>query len=102
MTYTKTYLTDQLFKAIKREKSFQVCKLIKKGADIQAQDKNGETPLILSAWRGSIEMTKMLLDAGANVEVKNKDGKTPLMIAKRYKDTELIKLLIDKGAKECL
>ena len=50
--------------------------LIKKGADINAKDKYGNTPLITAAIYNNGAVLKMLLDAGADIHIKNNKGNT--------------------------
>lgn len=52
--------------------------LVEYGADINAKDKKGDTPLILAAKSGNSLMLKMLLEAKADCNIKNKRGKTML------------------------
>jgi ankyrin repeat protein len=61
--------------------------LIARKADVNAKNKNGNTPLhIVAMWGtepGYTEMADPLLDAKANPHEKNKEGKTALDIAKK-------------------
>lgn len=62
--------------------------LIKNGANVNAVNNIGETPLHLAANYADIEVTKTLISAGANVNLVDKNGKTPLDLAnERMKDT---------------
>ena len=45
--------------------------LIDAGADIEARDKNGWTPLHFAAEQGRTETAKFLIDAKANIEAWN-------------------------------
>ena len=98
------------------EESIIAKMLIDKGADVNKQDENGETPLHLANrkstrlllknradpeirnYKGDTPLfnhierywyksIKLLLDNGANVNVQNNDGYTPLMISVSYFDS---------------
>ncbi|KAK2591217.1 hypothetical protein QQS21_011102 [Conoideocrella luteorostrata] len=69
--------------------------LLKKGADIEAKDKYGQTPLSLATEEGREAVAKLLLDKGADIEAKDKHGRTPLSLATKEAMT---KLLLEKGA----
>ena len=49
--------------------------LLKLGADINAQDDSGRTPLIIAAELGSVSVAKILIENGADVNVKTKPTK---------------------------
>ena len=85
--------------------------ILKKGANVNAKDKDGRTALMLIdknySKGGSItlEITKFLVGQGADVNAKDEDGKTALMLWDREGgldllayDLEMIKFLIEKGA----
>lgn len=52
--------------------------LLERGALIDAQDNNGDTPLILAGAYGSLDAWKVLIDNGADDTIANKDKKTVL------------------------
>jgi ankyrin repeat protein len=52
--------------------------LLSAGADKDAKDKDGETPLRRAAESGHKECVELLLSAGADKDAKNNDGWTPL------------------------
>ena len=54
--------------------------LLKNGADVNQQDKDGNTPLIMAAMGGRGDMMNWLIyEDGVNVNHQNKQGKTALM-----------------------
>jgi len=72
--------------------------LIEAGADMNAQDKNKQTPLHFVAMDNSIELARMLIDAGADVNAEDKDKQTPLHFVARFNHSEIAKMLIEAGA----
>jgi len=71
--------------------------LINARADINAQDNNGNTPLILASSK-STKIATHLIHKGANVNAVNKYGDTPLINAFYQGYTNLATLLINSGA----
>ena len=68
------------------------------GADVDAKDKYGRTPLHLAPASGNKEIAELLIARGADVNAKNKYGVTPLHFAAGYGRKETVELLIAKGA----
>jgi ankyrin repeat protein len=56
--------------------------LIKRGADVNARDKNGMTALMVAASHNNAPMVGLLLQSGADATAKNARGQTALDIAK--------------------
>ncbi|CAG8441892.1 9450_t:CDS:2, partial [Acaulospora morrowiae] len=51
-------------------------------ADINAQDKYGNTPLHYASFYGHADVIKLLLEHNTALRIKNEDGKTPLEMAR--------------------
>lgn len=69
-------------------------RLIEAGADVNAADYLGQTPLEWAATHGTPEIVKMLIKAGANVNAESRYG----TVLEATKDVEIAKLLIEAGA----
>ncbi|XP_065565796.1 putative ankyrin repeat protein RF_0381 [Artemia franciscana] len=107
--------------------SADVCNLlIKSGAEIDATNVHGETPLgtatktsnldlvklllkrganpnceeclHLAVEKGRADMCELLIDSGAKLDAMNANKDTPLLIAIRNNNLELVKLLLKRGA----
>ena len=72
--------------------------LLSKGANPNAEKRDGTTPLELAAQLGFVEGIEVLLERGAHVDTTNGAGETPLISAVHRRDTEMIRMLIGKGA----
>jgi ankyrin repeat protein len=103
--------------------------LIDCGANIDARNKKGRTPLLTAVMGGPHEIVRLLLskgakhdamdnwgytalhltysedvamaliDCGANIEARNKKGLTPLLNAKAKGKDNIVQLLLSKGAR---
>ena len=72
--------------------------LIEKGADLNAQDKSGMTPLHHTAIRGNQDALKALLKSpGIVMEPTDAQGSTPLHLAATYNQPEVAKTLLTTG-----
>ena len=71
--------------------------LIADGADVNAKDDVGQTPLYFAADK---EVVELLIAKGADVNAKDNFGGTPLDFAIRFDHTEIADLLRKHGGKE--
>ena len=63
--------------------------LLMRGADVNAQDKNGATPLMKAALDGAGDIVRLLLEKGANVNLRdNKKQTVPEAVTTRIKEYE--------------
>ena len=69
-----------------------------KGADVNDQNKEESTPLIMASYNGNLEIARILIRNGADVNVQNGDDETPLILAERYGYVELANFLKQNGA----
>lgn len=97
---TKDYTTGQtgLHIVVARRDLVWVQFLIAKGANVNARDNRGVTPLVLASEMGFLEGVDELIKSGARVDEANNTGETPLISAIHRKDLALVRLLIKAGA----
>ena len=90
-------IAPDLVTAIRDGDAQAVRKLIDNGADVNARDAEGNTPLILASFYASPTCVALLLENGADANAANKAGVTALhRAATNYEKT---RLLVDAGAK---
>lgn len=70
--------------------------LVEAGADVNAANRLGYTPLHNAAMINNSEIAKYLIEHGANIEARAMEGNTPLVVA--YASPEVAFLLIEQGA----
>ena len=67
--------------------------LVAAGADVNAKQRHGWTPLHGAAHSGDRELVALLLARGADPDVKHQEGKTALDLARENGHVEVVKLL---------
>ncbi|KAH8999662.1 ankyrin repeat-containing domain protein [Lactarius hatsudake] len=63
------------------ERSILARLLVERGADVEAQDQLGTTPLHLASLYGRLEIAQLLLDQGANAHARSNRSRSPLHAA---------------------
>ncbi|XP_067887442.1 transient receptor potential cation channel, subfamily N, member 1 isoform X6 [Heterodontus francisci] len=58
--------------------------LLKSGADVNAEQENGETAMHVAARHGNLKMIQALIEEGGDLTWQSKDGENPLHIAVRH------------------
>ncbi len=76
----------------------EIKELIKKGADVNAKGKNGQTALMVAANWGKLDVVKCLVEHGADLEAKDKYGNTALFGAAINGQLDVVKCLAKNGA----
>ena len=119
-------INAELVEATYAGNTARVEQLLKQGADVNSEQKNGWTVLMDAAKEGHTEIVKVLIvagadmtkygdtalmfalghtetasaliEAGADVNAKHEDGFTPLLLAARGGQAEMVRVLIEAGA----
>lgn len=78
--------------------------LLDSGADIEARNEDGSTPLIWASAYAQTEVVKVLIHRGAKLDVTDNDGNTPLIaaacecaLATMNSAYDTVKILLDMG-----
>jgi hypothetical protein len=77
----------------------QTTVLLNQGAELEARDDAGRTPLMLAVMQHRPEVVRLLLDRGADPNVADSAGRTPLQQAKQENLREIAALLERAGAR---
>ena len=100
-TNTSNVQTEALFRATREGNTDMVKSLLSSpGADVNATDERGSTPLLEAARYGHEEICRALIAAGANLKSKDRDGKTALMLAVQGDHEDVVRILKQAGASE--
>lgn len=92
------YKDFQLINAAKTENIGRILDLISDGANINARDHYGETPLQWAVIGKCMESIKILLAHGADPNIKNRNGQTALLRACFNSNLAAMKILLEHGS----
>src|SRR5262249_17976637 len=74
--------------------------LLARGVDVNAQSRNGSTPLMAAVQTGQGETVRLLLSKGADARIKAANGGTALALSLKRGDASITQALKDAGATE--
>jgi ankyrin repeat protein len=92
------YWDNKLLEAAKNGDLIKVQTLLEKGANPNAEDDAGLTPLHYAADLGYVEIVKLLLERGADPKAKDNKGSTPLHWAAFFGHVDVVRVLLERGA----
>jgi ankyrin repeat protein len=97
------FLNKNLFRAIKGDPQDGELLLasfyLEQGADINAVDKNGNSPIMLAIIYGQVRNAKYLVKQKANLDLRNNNGDTALALAIQERDRSSVSVLLKKNPK---
>lgn len=91
-------INRELFSAITAIDADRIRFLIEKGADVNARNTQGASPLDVAARSRRTSLVEILMDAGADPNAVDKDGFFPLLHAINRNHVPTIEMLVKKGA----
>ncbi len=90
---------EDVFIAVKRDNGGAIAEAVRRGADPNARDAQGQLPLTLALRDESLKAAEALLAApGVQVDAVNSAGETPLMLAALRGRLDWMRRLIERGA----
>ena len=90
-------LNEELLRAARAGDGDELRRLLTRGADTEAKDRGGRTPLWRAAWHGHTHVAELLLAHGADANAVTTNGMTPLHAAGREGRTDVAQLLVAEG-----
>jgi ankyrin repeat protein len=93
-------LDDDMLYRINFGSAEDVRVLLEKGANPNARNKQGETPLEIAIERNDSESSGIamaLIEKGADIDARDKNGNPPIIDAIRYKQFRVVKELLSRG-----
>ncbi len=91
-------MNEQMIQAAERGEIAVLKKLIKDGADMNAKDSRGRTPVMAATHRNQVESVKVLIEAGADINERDDRSDNPFLYAGAEGLLDILKLTIDAGA----
>jgi ankyrin repeat protein len=64
--------------------------------NVNFADEHGQTPLMIAASNGNVNIGQKLIDSGANINQADVDGETPLIIAAANDQKDFVVLLLEQ------
>jgi ankyrin repeat protein len=89
---------QSLHAAVAQRSLDSVKALLAAGADPNARQQGGFTPLLAAAAKGYLEIVKLLVINGADPNGTNDAGASPLTLAQARRHKDVIEFLVSKGA----
>ncbi|MGM7723207.1 ankyrin repeat domain-containing protein [Metabacillus sp. Hm71] len=91
-------LNKQLLQAAEHGEADIIGKLVKKGANINAQDSKGRTAAMIATYNKDVKTAKVLIEAGADVNIQDDMKNNPFLYAGAEGYIDILKLTIEAGA----
>ncbi|KAK0625940.1 ankyrin repeat-containing domain protein, partial [Immersiella caudata] len=89
------YSTTPLLAAAMMNNCIIIPHLLRYGADLNHQDKEGDTALTEAIYNHSHEALRTLVAHGANYRLRSKSGETILHLLARYGDLRMLEIIAE-------
>lgn len=93
-----TDFMQEWFKAVENGDIEKLQHILDQKVDINAQDSNNRTALMIATYNQDVEVAKLLIDAGADVNIQDDRLNTPFLYAGAEGYLDILKLTIQAGA----
>lgn len=87
-----------LFQAVMENNEASVKLLLAEGAEVDARDEIGKTPLLIAAEKGYFPIVLLLIQKGADINAQHNLHWTALMFAAGNGHSDIVKHLVENGA----
>ena len=67
--------------------------MVSVGANINARDDKGNTPLHYATMSKHVELVQVLVDSDADISLENDEGQTPLDLAINHNSLDVVNIL---------
>jgi ankyrin repeat protein len=91
-------LIARMIQAAEAGDNTTVRQFLAQGADINAQDDRGRTPLMAATHGNHVETVRVLIEAGADINIRDNRSDNPFLYAGAEGLLDILKLTIDAGA----
>lgn len=91
-------INEQLLLAAERGETEQVLDLLKQGAEINAQDEQGRTPIMRATYAQQAETVDALIRAGTDINIRDNNLANPLLYASAEGLLDIVKLALGARA----
>ena len=97
LQHSSGYLTIPIIEAAKTGNTEVVKLQLKEHVNVNIQDEDGVTALMLASLNGHTQVVELLLKNNADVNIQKEDGVTALMLASQNGHTQIVELLLQEN-----